>query len=74
MNDRANEIAAIVYKHRERHGALLSILEAVQRTNEHNYLPKQELVMVAKEYIQKNIAVLAENLRIQKCKVFSFLL
>lgn len=49
MHDRANEIAAIVSQHRERHGALLSILEAVQRTNEHNYLPKQELVMVAKE-------------------------
>lgn len=49
MNFRETEIASIVIKYREQHGALLSILEAVQRTNEHNYLPKNELITVAKE-------------------------
>lgn len=49
MNFRETEIASIVIKYREQHGALLSILEAVQRTNEHNYLPKNELIIVAKE-------------------------
>lgn len=48
MHDRTAAIDAIVELHRSEHGALLSILEAVQRTNEHNYLPREELVQVAR--------------------------
>lgn len=48
MSDRHVAIEAIVASHRTERGALLSILEAVQRTNEHNYLSKEELVLVAK--------------------------
>lgn len=48
MNDRHVAIEAIVASHRTEHGALLSILEAVQRTSDHNYLSKEELILVAK--------------------------
>ena len=48
-SDRHTAIQAIVASHRTERGALLSILEAVQRSSDHNYLSKEELVLVAKE-------------------------
>lgn len=48
MSERHAAIESIVATHRTERGALLTILEAVQRTNEHNYLSKEELVLVAK--------------------------
>jgi NADH-quinone oxidoreductase subunit E len=48
MSDRHTAIQSIVDSHRTERGALLSILEAVQRTSDHNYLSKEELVLVAK--------------------------
>ena len=48
MHDRLVAIEHIVAQHRHEHGALLSILEEVQRTSEHNYLSKDELALVAR--------------------------
>lgn len=48
MYDRALAIDSIIADRRNEHGSLLSILEELQRTNEHNYLPKEELIHVAK--------------------------
>jgi NADH-quinone oxidoreductase subunit E len=48
MNDRLQAIQTIVEARRQQRGALLSILEDVQRTSDHNYLRAEELVHVAK--------------------------
>ncbi|NCC13730.1 MAG: NAD(P)H-dependent oxidoreductase subunit E, partial [Spirochaetia bacterium] len=48
MHDRLAAIEHIVAQHRHEHGALLSILEEVQRTSEHNYLSKDALAQVAR--------------------------
>ncbi|HQB91453.1 MAG TPA: NAD(P)H-dependent oxidoreductase subunit E [Sphaerochaeta sp.] len=48
MIDRLRSIDAIVASRRGEHGALLSILEDVQRTSDHNYLKGEELAHVAR--------------------------
>lgn len=48
MHERKLAIDSIIASRRDEHGSLLSILEELQRTNEHNYLPKDELILVAK--------------------------
>ncbi len=48
MIDRLRSIDAIVASRRGEHGALLSILEDVQRTSDHNYLKAEELAHVAR--------------------------
>ncbi|MCX7983714.1 MAG: NAD(P)H-dependent oxidoreductase subunit E [Bacteroidetes bacterium] len=41
------QLDAIIEKHRGKHGELLSILEEVQKLNEHNYLPEDSLNYIA---------------------------
>ncbi len=48
MGNRQQTISEIVATYKGKHGALLSILETVQRSNEHSYLPKQELALIAR--------------------------
>jgi NADH-quinone oxidoreductase subunit E len=48
MSDRLQAIESIVASRRSEHGALLSILEDVQRTSDHNYLKAEELALVAR--------------------------
>lgn len=48
MHERKHMISSIIGARRDEHGSLLSILEEVQRTHEHNYLPKDELILVAR--------------------------
>jgi NADH-quinone oxidoreductase subunit E len=48
MHERERMISSIIDARRNEHGSLLSILEEVQRTHEHNYLPKDELILVAR--------------------------
>ncbi len=48
MTDRLRSIETIVMARRGEHGALLSILEDVQRSSDHNYLKAEELAHVAR--------------------------
>ncbi|MCK9546985.1 MAG: NAD(P)H-dependent oxidoreductase subunit E [Sphaerochaeta sp.] len=48
MDERLRSIETIVASRRGEHGALLSILEDVQRTSDHNYLKAEELACVAR--------------------------
>lgn len=48
MTDRLRSIETIIDARRAEHGALLSILEDVQRSSDHNYLKAEELAFVAR--------------------------
>lgn len=48
MVDRLRSIETIIEARRGEHGSLLSILEEVQRSSDHNYLKAEELAFVAR--------------------------
>ncbi|HPZ15851.1 MAG TPA: NAD(P)H-dependent oxidoreductase subunit E [Sphaerochaeta sp.] len=48
MTDRLRSIETIIESRRGEHGSLLSILEDVQRSSDHNYLKAEELACVAR--------------------------